>query len=200
MKLLCGLTSPFVRKVRIVAALSGLADRIELVPADPMNPDDQLRVRNPLGKVPALALDDGTTIYDSSVICQYLIGLSGNAALLPAEPAARARVLTLEALGDGLLDALILQRYEVIFREPAMRSQRWTDHQAGKTARALAALEAAPPAGPPDLGQIAVACALGYLDFRFEGAWRAGHPRLVAWLDAFAARTPAWAAAAPPPA
>lgn len=189
-------TSPYVRKVRIVAAVLGLADDTALVATDTLNPDDPIGGVNPLGKVPALTLDDGTTIYDSRVICEYLDALAGGK-LAPADARARARVMTAQALADGILDASILQRYEAMFHEPPARSARWLDRQAEKVARALAVFEAAPPEGEVDLGQIALACALGYLDFRFEGAWRAGHPKLVAWLEAFAAKVPAYAATAP---
>jgi glutathione S-transferase len=164
-----------------------------------MNPDDTLAKENPLGQVPALILDDGTLIVDSRVICDYLDGLAGGK-LRPTEPAARARVLTQEALADGILDASVLQRYEAMFHEAPARSPRWLDRQAGKVKRALAHFEAAPPQGPIDIGLIALACALGYLDLRFDGVWRADHPRLVSWLEDFAGRCPAFAATAPPPA
>lgn len=197
MKLRYSPTSPFVRKVSMAALALGLESRIENVPADTMNPDDTLARENPLGQVPALILDDGAVIVDSRVICDYLDGLAGMK-LRPTEPEARARVLTQEALADGILDAMILQRYEAMFHEAPARSPRWLDRQAGKVKRGLAWFEAAPPTGPLDIAQITLACALGYLDLRFEGAWRAEHPRLVAWLEAFAARTPSWAATAPP--
>ncbi|MBK9082311.1 MAG: glutathione S-transferase N-terminal domain-containing protein [Rhizobiales bacterium] len=189
-------TSPYVRKVRVAAAVLGLADRIALLATDTLNPDDPIAGVNPLGKVPALTLDDGTTIYDSRVICEYLDAIAGGR-LIPAEPLARARAMTGQALADGILDASILQRYEAMFHEPHARSARWVDRQSDKVARALAVFEAAPPEGEVDLAQIALACALGYLDFRFEGAWRAGHPGLVAWLEAFAAKVPAYGETAP---
>ncbi len=197
MKLRYSPTSPFVRKVSMAALALGLADRIENIAADTMNPDDTLARENPLGQVPALILGDGAVIVDSRVICDYLDSLAG-VRLRPTEPEARARALTQEAIADGILDACVLQRYEAMFHEAPARSPRWLDRQAGKVKRGLAHFEAAPPTGPLDIGQIALACALGYLDLRFEGAWRASHPRLVAWLDDFAARVPAFAATAPP--
>ena len=119
---------------------------------------------------------------------------------MPADPVARLAALRLEALADGLTDASILVVYEARWRPADKREQKWLDHQAGKAARALAALEQSPPTigATPTVGDIALACALGYRDFRFEGAWRTDHPRLVAWLDDFAARVPSFAATRPP--
>ena len=110
-----------------------------------------------------------------------------------------SRALRLQALCDGLLDASILTIYEGRWRKAETHEQKWLDHQAGKVSRALATLEASPPPfiGMPHIGQITLACALGYRDFRFNGSWRAGHPKLVAWLDDFAARVPAFAATKP---
>jgi glutathione S-transferase len=188
--------SPFGRKVKIAASLAGLKDRIQVEIADTIDPTDSLRAQNPLGKIPTLILPDGTTLYDSRVILEYLDHLAGGGILIPREPSARFAALTLQALGDGIMDAAILQMYEIRFRSEEMRVAKWTDHQAGKVERALAALEADPPAlaTPPHVGDIAIACALGYLDLRFGGRWRASHPRLVAWLDRFAGAVPAFAA------
>jgi glutathione S-transferase len=188
-------TSPFVRKVRIAADLLGLADRIALEPADTMNPQDSLRQDNPLGRVPALILDDGVVIVDSRVICDYLNSIAGGG-LLPADAKARAHVASQACLADGICESSVLIRYEAMFHESAQQSARWIDHQAGKVARLLAHFEAAPPQGAVDLAHISLACALGYRDFRFEGAWRADHPKLVAWLDDFAAKVPAFGATA----
>lgn len=193
MKLRSSLPSPFGRKVMIVATMLGLMDRIEMVPTDTLADNDPIRGINPLGKVPCLELDDGRVLYDSRVICEYL-DLQAGGRLFPADPTARMDALTLQALGDGLMDASILQRYEVMFRDAAQVSDKWLGHQRGKVARALAALEAAPPAGPLTIGHVALACALGYLDLRFEGLWRKEHPKLVAWLDAFAAQVPGFEA------
>jgi len=185
--------SPFVRKVRLAAALLGLADQIELVEADTNNPADSLRNQNPLGKIPALVLATGETLFDSRVICEYLDGLAGGGQLFPAPK--RFEILTRAALADGLIDAAILIVYEQRWREPEIRSEKWRDYQAGKIARALAHFEANPPAqAPMDIATVGVACALGYLDLRFEGRWRNDHPKLVAWLDAFAAAVPAFEA------
>jgi glutathione S-transferase len=187
--------SPFGRKVRIAAAILGLSERIEVVAADTNDPNESLRRQNPLGKIPALILEDGEAIFDSRVILEYLDWLAGAGALVPSDPAARFKILTLQALADGIMDAAVLQVYELRFREPAIRSPKWLEHQAGKVARALAALEARPPeASARHAGAIALACALGYLDLRFEGLWRSAHPRLVAWLEAFSNGVPAFEA------
>ena len=188
--------SPFGRKVKIAAKMLGLMDRIALVDADTTSPDDSLRKQNPLGKIPTLVLEDGTALYDSRVIVEYLDALAGGGKLIPPGGDARFHELTLQALGDGLMDAALLQVYETRFREKEQFGAKWLDHQAGKVGRALAMLEANPPAGDVRIGQVTLACALGYLDLRFQGAWRKDHPRLVAWLDAFAAKVPAFDATA----
>jgi glutathione S-transferase len=186
--------SPFVRKVRIGAALTGLAREIETVTAETGDPADALRKQNPLGKIPALVLEDGTALYDSPVILEYLDHRAGGGRIVPREPLARIEAMRLQALGDGIMDAAILQIYEQRWRAEDRREPRWVEHQAGKVERALAALEPTPPPLAPmiHVGTIAIACALGYLDFRFGGAWRASHPRLVQWLDDFAAKVPAF--------
>jgi glutathione S-transferase len=184
--------SPYARKIRIAAELLELSGRIEIVAASTTDPADTLRAQNPLGKIPTLLLEDGTALYDSRVIADYLDWLGGGR-LVPAAPA-RFETLRMQALGDGINDAALLIRYEVATRPAALRDDAAIQLQQGKIDRALAALDAAPPAGPVDLGHIAVACALGYLDLRFEGAWRASHPRLAAWLAAFAQAVPAFEA------
>jgi len=187
--------SPFVRKVRIAASVLGLADKIEVRETDLNSPADSIRVQNPVGKIPALILDDGEALYDSRVILEYLDHLAGGGRIIPREPKARFAALRLQALCDGILDASLLLVYEGRYRPAEMKVQSWVDLQAGKVARGLAALEAAPPAldPVPDVGQIALACLLGYRDLRFDGSWRADHPRLVAWLDKFTAQVPAFA-------
>lgn len=186
--------SPFVRKVKIAAEILGLSDRIELRDADTAAPEPGFLGQNALGKIPTLVLEDGTTLFDSPVILEYLDHLAGGGRILPTEPKARFGALRLQALGDGILDAALLIVYEGRFRKPEMKVQSWIDRQLGKIDRALAVLEAAPPAigAAPDVGQITLACALGYLDLRLEGRWRNEHPKLVAWLDQFAAGVPAF--------
>ena len=187
--------SPFGRKVKIAAAMLGLADQMRIVMADTNDAGDPLRGQNPLGKIPTLILASGQVIYDSRVILEFLDMQAGGGKILPVEASARIASLILQALADGLMDASILRIYEVRMRPAEQRSVAWLAHQSGKVERALAALEAA--SAPPifeDVGAISLACALGYLDLRFEGAWRAGRPKLVAWLDAFAAHVPAFEA------
>ena len=188
--------SPFARKVRIAAELLGLASKIEIRETDLNDPADSIRVQNPLGKIPALVLENGTVYYDSRVILDYLDHLAGGGRIIPREAPARFEALRLQALCDGVIDASILIVYEGRYRPPEKREQIWLDRQADKVTRGLAALESAPPTLTPipDVGQIALACLLGYRDFRFEGAWRKDHPKLVAWLDRFAAQVPAFAA------
>ncbi|BBE72602.1 glutathione S-transferase family protein [Oharaeibacter diazotrophicus] len=187
--------SPFGRKVKIAAAVLGLSDRITVKVTDTNDPADSIRRENPLGKIPALITADGTCLYDSRVIVEYLDHVAGGGRILPTDPAERFPALVLQATADGIMDAAILRRYEVAMRAEGERSAKWDAHQVGKIERAVAALEAAPPPqGRVWIGDIALACALGYLDFRFDGTWRAEHPRLVEWLDAFAAAVPAFEA------
>jgi glutathione S-transferase len=192
--------SPFGRKVRIAASVLGLDSEITIEAADTNDPGDSLRSQNPLGKIPSLLDEDGNAYFDSRVILDYLDHRAGGGRIVPADPAARFAALRLQALADGMMDASILTVYETRWRPAEKHEAKWLDHQAGKVARGLAALDQAPPAAnaTPTVGDIALACALGYRDFRFEGRWRADHPRLVAWLDEFSARVPAFAATKPP--
>ena len=192
--------SPFARKVRIAASVLGLDGDVTIENADPSNPDDTVRQQNPLGKIPALVIEDGTVLFDSRVILDYLDHRAGGGKIVPHEAAARFAALRLQALADGMMDASILAIYEIRWRPAEKHEQKWLDHQAGKVTRAFAALEAAPPklGSLPNVGDIALACSLGYRDLRFNGTWRKDHPRLVAWLDDFAARVPAFEATKPP--
>ena len=194
-----GFGSPFGRKARIAIGLLGLDGKVKVEPASSQDPADPISKQNPLGKVPVLILDDGSTLFDSPVILEYLDMLAGGGRILPRETKARFDALRLQALADGVLDASILIVYEGRYRPPEMAVQKWLDHQAVKVGRALAALETAPPGlgSPPNVGEITLACALAYRDFRFKGDWRKVYPRLVAWLDNFAARVPSFAATVP---
>jgi glutathione S-transferase len=187
--------SPFGRKVKIAAAILGLSDEIRVVTADTTDPADPLRGDNPLGKIPTLVIEDGTVIYDSHVIVEYLDMRAGGGRVIPAQGMDRIRSMTLHALADGLMEAALLRVYEGRYRDADKHSARWVDLQSGKAARALAYLENAPPKldGMIDIGRIGVACALGYLDLRFAGEWRKDYPALVAWLDAFEAKVPSFA-------
>lgn len=193
-------TSPFGRKIKITLNVLGLVDKVSVMPTDTLDPDDTIRQQNPLGKVPTLLLDDGTVLYDSRVIVEYLDHLAGGARILPSSGIGRYRVLTLQALADGIMDAAILQIYEIRFRTEDRREQKWIDHQAGKVERGIFSLNASSLPDiqeAPDIGSISLACALGYLDFRFDGKWREGHPKLVRWLASFSDAVPAFAATAP---
>jgi glutathione S-transferase len=193
-------SSPFGRKARIAASLLGFDGDVKIERADTTDANDNVRVQNPLGKIPVLIAEDGVAYYDSRVILDYLDDRAGGGKIVPREPKVRLAALRLQALGDGILDASILTIYEARWRKTEAREPKWLEHQAGKVTRALAALEAAPPAldgGLPHVGQITLACVLGYRDFRFGGDWRRDHPRLLAWLDSFAARVPGYAATKP---
>jgi glutathione S-transferase len=189
--------SPFGRKARIAVSVLGFDGKIKVEEASTQDDKDPLPQQNPLGKIPVLILDDGSTLFDSPVVLEYLDAIAGGGKILPKDTKPRFDALRLEA--DGILDAGILIVYEGRYRPPEMAVKGWLDRQSGKIARALTALEGAPPSlgSPPNVGEITLACALGYLDFRFKGEWRKSHPRLVAWLDTFSARVPAFAATVP---
>ena len=193
-------SSPFGRKARIAVSLLGFDGEVKIERADTTDLNDSVRAQNPLGKIPVLIAEDGTAYYDLRVILDYLDDRAGGGKIVPRESKARLAALRLQALCDGILDASILTIYEARWRKADMREPKWLEHQAGKVTRALAALEAAPPAldgGLPNVGLITLACVLGYRDFRFGGDWRSDHPRLVGWIDNFAARVAAYAATKP---
>jgi glutathione S-transferase len=192
-------SSPFGRKVRLALGMLGFDGDTKIEAADTTDVNDSVRRQNPLGKIPVLIAEDGIAYYDSRVILDYLDHRAGGGKIVPHDATARLAALRLQALCDGILDASILTIYEGRWRKEEHHEQKWLDHQAAKVARGLAALEAAPPPLDvmPHVGQITLACALGYRDFRFGGGWRGDHPRLVAWLDTFAARVPAFTATKP---
>jgi glutathione S-transferase len=185
-------TSPFVRKVKVVLHETGLLPGVELEPAagSPVAPGTMPVTRNPLGKIPVLEREDGPALYDSRVICRYLDDLA-RGGLYPAKPRLW-ETLTLEATGDGIMEAALLMVYEDRTRPEERRFGGWVEGQWAKIDRALDAVEArwmAHLAGPPDASHIAVGCALGYLDFRLAARdWRPGRPALAAWEARFAAR------------
>ena len=200
MKLRYSPTSPYVRKVMVVALETGLDGRLDKIETSvaPTKPNAEVAKVNPLMKVPALALDNGETLFDSPVICEYLDSLHGGAKMFPASGPARWTALRRQALGDGILDAAILTRYESI-RPDAVKWPDWIDGQMAKVRSALADAEVdADKLGTTvDIGTITVGCALGYLDFRFASEnWRAKHPKLAKWYDGFAKR-PSMASTAP---
>jgi glutathione S-transferase len=193
MKLHWSPRSPYVRKVMIAAHEMGLADRLRCVRTvvSPFAPAEELFRDNPLNKLPTLVLDDGTAIYDSRVVCEYLDGLHDGPKLFPAGGPERLLALRDQALGDGLLDVLMVRLVERL-RPEAQRSPAIVAHNERKTAAVLDRLEAdiARLEGRPfDIGHVAIGTALGYVDFRFASdAWRETRPKLAAWHARFLER------------
>jgi glutathione S-transferase len=191
MKLHWSPRSPFVRKVMIVAHEHGVVGRIDCVRtvAATAKPHAELMADNPLSKIPTLVLDDGTVLYDSPVICEYLDALDGAPKLFPREPKARMTALRRQALGDGFLDMMVLLRDEKMRKHP---SEQHVASTLARKAAVLASLEREAESlttTPFGIGHIAIGCALSYLDFRFaEDNWRKGHLRLANWHAAFTAR------------
>ena len=193
MKLHWSPRSPFVRKVMIVAHELGVVDRLQLVRtvAAMMKPHPELMIDNPLSKIPTLVLDDGMVLYDSAVICEYLDHLHDGPKLFPLPFDERLTALRRQALGDGLLDALVLWRGE-LSRPAEQQSQPYLKSFAARNEATLTALERETPAlesSAYSIGHVAIGCALSYLDFRFaDRQWRRDHLRLAGWHATFAAR------------
>ncbi len=204
MKLYYSLNSPYARKARIIIHELGLKPRVEDVVVT-LPADAKFRAITPLGKIPALILDDGSAIYDSPVICEYLDEL-GNGSFFPRprllrEAQGRWRALTLQALGDGLADAVVRRNQERRLA-PEKRSEDVIERQTRAIEATFAALDRIAPKFPtePTIGELAVACAIGYLDLRApEDGWRQRYPRLADWLEVFSER-PSAQATKPPPA
>lgn len=192
MKLFHSPASPFVRKVNVLLHELGQTDAVALEPVvtTAMDPSERLIASNPLGKIPALERSDGPTLYDSRVICAYLND-QFNGSLYPSG-AQRWQTLTLEATGDGIMEAAVAMTYEVRLRPEAERSPAWIEAQWSKAARAIAVLNArwiGHLAGPLDIGHVAVGCALGYVDFRHATRdWRRDNPALADWFAGFESR------------
>jgi glutathione S-transferase len=186
MKLAYSPASPYARKVVIVAMEAGLDSKIERIPTAvrPDQPNLELGKDNPLMQVPTLTTEGGETLYDSRVICAYLDLLNPGPKMIPASGGERWAALRLESLGDGITDAGILVRYETALRPEALRWKEWIDGQAKKVDQGLDLLEAHPEmlTGPLNIGQIAVACGIGWLNFRAVfGDCLAKRPKLAAW-------------------
>ena len=200
MKLHWSPRSPFVRKVMILAHETGLAEQITCVRsvAIAKSPNAQIMADNPLNKIPTLVLDDGTPVFDSRVICEYLDGLHGGEKLFPPAGPSRLIALRRQALGDGIMDLCVTWRGERS-RAPVQQSAELLEAFARKREAALDALEKEAPAlaaSPFSIGHIAIGCALAYLDFRFgDRDWRPRRPKLTAWHAAFEARPSAKACA-----
>lgn len=194
MKLYHAPVSPFVRMVRVLLHETGLSNRVELLPVagTPVAPGSLPLAQNPIGKIPVLETPEGM-LHDSRVICRYIDHLAGGVAY--PSPPALWDVLVVEATAHGMAEAAVLIVYEGRVRPPEMQSADWTQAQWARVARAVAVLERdrmpqlEAARDVPDMGQVAVAVALDYCDFRLPARdWRTGHPRLAAWHAAFAAR------------
>lgn len=194
-------TSPYVRKVMVLLRETGQLDEVTIISASgtPVDAGSMPLALNPLGKIPALERDDGPAIYDSRVICRYLDDRAGGK--LYPQGARLWEVLTLEATADGIMDAAVLMVYETRVRPEEKRHSPWVEGQWAKISRALDALEErwlGHLAGPVDMGQVAVGCALGYLDLRHaDRNWRKGRTGLAAFDARFSTR-PAMVATLPP--
>lgn len=190
MKLFYSVPSPYARKARIVLIEARLEGRVETEALDPWSDPTGYRDHNPLGKVPALTRDDGPALFQSNAVCEFL-NAEGGGQLYPDDGPSRWTALRQLALADGILDASVTARMELTFHEPGDISQKLVERQELSVAQAIDALESETDAldGPITIGHIAVACALGYRDFRFADVnWRAAHPKLAAWFAIFAAR------------
>ena len=195
------LTSPFGRKVRMVVDALGLNDRVTIQGLDAYDPNDTIRQQNPLGKMPCLVRQDGTAIFDSGVIVEFLQDVAGSEQMIPLRGPERFRKLVQLKTADGMIDAGASVQYEKMWHKPEQISEGWLDHQRGKILRGLAAFEAAPPpAGTTDAVTITLAVVLAFLDIRKQVEWRPSCPKLVAWFDAFVAREPAFTHTIAPPA
>jgi glutathione S-transferase len=188
MKLMFAPASPFARKVRVLIIELGLQDSVTLVDAGAVSPvsnNGDLNSVNPLGMLPALKLDNGDSLSDSPLICEYLNDLA-DGPFFPSDANRRFRTLGLQALADGMLDLLVALRYETAFRPEQLRWQTWIDFQNEKVQRGLDKLESICNQFEPTplIGEITVACVLGYLDFRFADLnWRTGRPALTDWFE-----------------
>lgn len=202
LKLFYAPTSPYVRKVMVVAHEAGLADRLDLLSSGttPLAADKELLAFNPLGKIPALVTDEGTCLFDSPVICEYLAASGVNKTIFPQDGTQRWNALAQQALGNGLLDAALLARYEMVMRPEAERSITWRNAQLRKVEAALDHIEVLLPeiGDAVTIGTITFGCSLGYLDFRFpELNWRERRPAAMRWFASFDER-PAMVVTRPP--
>jgi glutathione S-transferase len=188
MKLFYSPASPYVRKVMVCAIELGLDSRIERLPsaAHPVTRDETVAQANPIGKVPTMVLADGTALFDSRVICEYLDSVASPPRLFPAAGPQRIRALRDQALGDAILDAALLARYETVLRPAELVWQPWLAGQLRKVSTGVDFIdsECAAYGDRFDIGTLTIACALGYLDFRFPKLdWRAGRGRAAAWFE-----------------
>ena len=204
MKLTFSPASPFARKVRIAAIELGLIDSIEFVPTTvvPGTPNDEYSKLHPLKKLPALILDNGEVLVDSYVIVEYLDELAGGGKLVPASGAARWKVRSDHSLLQGMLDSMLLCRYENAVRPEALRWKAWSDDHWNRAWKGMARFEQQTEmlSRPLDISQIALTCVLGYADFRFaDCGWRKAYPKLDAFHQKMLER-PSVKISQPPPA
>jgi glutathione S-transferase len=193
MKLFHNPASPFVRKVMVCAHELGVADRFELetLTLTPIDPSPAVVAASALGKIPTLVMDDGSALYDSRAICEYLDSLSDAASLYPAPGPARWIALRMGALGDGICDTGVGLRYEMVLRPEQYRWPAWIEAQHERLRRSFQQIEDShvDDIAGLDIGSISIACALGYMDFRYPDiGWRAGRPKLSAWYEGFSQR------------
>ena len=186
MKLFFSPASPYARKVTACAIARGIDRRIEKVPVNPNLSPPELLLCNPLSKIPCLITDDELALFDSPVICEYLDSIGDALPMFPDHGAPRWRALRFQAMGDGILDASVPRRWEMLKPREDGRDA-WISRQKAAVDRTLDMLELDQPHRIVDIGSIAVACALGYLDFRLAAEpWRPERPRLAAWFSRFA--------------
>jgi len=184
-KLFYSATSPYVRKVMACAIQRGIADRIEKLPSNPHASPPDLLAQNPLSKVPCLVTDDGMSLFGSQLICEYLETMGESLPLFPVKAADRWRALRFQSLGDGILDAAVPCRGELGRPKEDARDAAIARYKAAMM-RTVDVLESDPPGLGVDIGSVTVACALGYMDFRYASdPWRPNHPKLSAWYDSF---------------
>lgn len=178
--------SPFARKVRMAAIEKGVMAQIDAVICSPMDNTPELHAANPLGKIPALALGGGDTIFDSPVICEYLDGLSSENMLFPSDRDARMETLKAQALADGIMDACV-SRFLELARPEHERSPRWIGRWEDAIKRALSVLEngQAPLPKSFDIGGISMLCALDYICLRYDTSWKTTHPKVAGWIEKF---------------
>ncbi len=178
----------------IAAREAGVVDRIEIInaAASPVDRNMDISVANPVGKIPTMVLEDGRTIFDSRVICEYIDTLSSGLKLYPVHPDTRIAALTLQALGDAMMDASLLVRYETFMRPEELRWEAWANGQADKIISSLDYLEAQCLDilnGPINIGHVTIGCALSYIEFRgILDAWKPGHDGLAEWYSRFSQR------------
>lgn len=209
MKLFYSTASPYVRKVLVTGIEAGLDEEVERInPEESVwvgDGDPEVSAENPLGKIPTLITRDGSTLIDSTLICEYLASLSPEAGLLPSAGPERWRVLNLQALAQGVMDAIIFRAFDTLLRPEQFRWDDWAQRQTNKISRAMDRFEAMSATGKLEsdgavnLGTISLGCVLGYLVDRFnDAAWRDGHPNLSQWYDTFSQRESMLATPPPP--